>query len=142
MSSQAGNGEPVLSPQESTSVRPSRPSLVQYPRLAPRDSVRLNLSENVTNLLPLPVSSSSTGEGTVRDKPGAGWISCRPPVLTAGDTAHPWKASQREEPALCAPVTLTLTGALYVLWGDNRKLNFLAMIMRKPKLFSALKSCP
>lgn len=63
-------------------------------------------------------------------------------MLTAGDTAHPWKASQREGPALCAAATPTPTGALYVLWDDNRKLHFLGMIMRKPKLFSALKSSP
>lgn len=68
----------------------------------------------------------------LRDKPqGAGWISCRPPVPTAGDTAHPWKGSQREGPALCCSHTSLL---LSVFWDDNRKLHFLGMIMRKPKL--------
>lgn len=31
---------------------------------------------------------------------------------------------------------------LSVFWDDNSKLYFLGMIMRKPKLFSALESCP
>lgn len=63
-------------------------------------------------------------------------------MQTAGDAAHPWKASQREGPALCAAVTPTLSAALYVLWDDNRKLHFLGMIMIKPKFFSAPTCCP
>lgn len=141
MPSQPGKGEPVLSRQDGIRAWPSLSSLLQCSRLVPRNSVRLNL--NVTSLLALPISSSCTGEGAVRDEPqGAGWISCRPPALAAGDTAHPQKASQREGPALCAAVTSTLTGAPCVFCGDNRKLHFLGMMMRKPKLFSALKRCP